>query len=153
MLTVPSCFDLLCRFLWIRIIHSKYHLNNGEGKGDDDDNSISLQYTQSWQPTSQYYNFLLHGRHNERKGVSHHRRVNCLLNRLFRCRSKKTPKLCVTGLCEGNPPVVSPHKGSVTRRILPFYDVVMSGGVVPYVYGKRTWSSLYRRANYAIIST
>ena len=30
---------------------------------------------------------------------------DCLLNRLFRRRSKKTPKLPVTGLCEGNSPV------------------------------------------------
>ena len=28
-----------------------------------------------------------------------------LLNRLFRRRSKKTPKLCVTGFCAGNSPV------------------------------------------------
>ena len=44
-------------------------------------------------------------RHNERDGVSNHRCLDCLLNRLFRRRSKKTSKLCVTGLCEGNPPV------------------------------------------------
>ena len=30
---------------------------------------------------------------------------NCLLNRLFRRRSKKTSKLRFTGLCEGNSPV------------------------------------------------
>ena len=44
-------------------------------------------------------------RHNERNGVSNHRRLDCLINRLFRRISKKTPKLRVTGLCEGNPPV------------------------------------------------
>ena len=47
----------------------------------------------------------LHWRHNEREGVSNHRRCNCLLNRLFRYRSKKTSKLRATGLCEGNPAV------------------------------------------------
>ena len=31
--------------------------------------------------------------------------TDCLLNRLFRRRSKKTSKLRVTGLCEGNSPV------------------------------------------------
>ena len=31
--------------------------------------------------------------------------LDCLLSRLFRCRSKTTSKLRVTGLCEGNPPV------------------------------------------------
>ena len=40
--------------------------------------------------------------HNERDGISNGRRLDCLLNRLFRCRSKKTSKLRVTGLCEGN---------------------------------------------------
>ena len=39
-------------------------------------------------------------------GVSNHRRLDCLLNRLFRRRSKKKSKVCVTGLCsERNPPV------------------------------------------------
>ena len=44
-------------------------------------------------------------RHNERDGVSNHQRLDCLLNRLFRCRSKKTSQLCVTGLSEGISPV------------------------------------------------
>ena len=48
---------------------------------------------------------ILQLRHNEREGVSYHRRLDCLRNRLFRRRSKKTSKLRVTGLCEGNPPV------------------------------------------------
>ena len=43
--------------------------------------------------------------HNGRNGVSNHRRLNCLLSRLFRRRSKITSKLCITGLCEGNSPV------------------------------------------------
>ena len=50
-------------------------------------------------------NIWLQWRHNERDGVSNHRRLDCLLNRLFRCWSKKTPKLRVTGLCERNSPV------------------------------------------------
>ena len=37
-------------------------------------------------------------------GVSNHQPYDCLLNRLFRHRSKKTSKLRVTGLCEGNSP-------------------------------------------------
>ena len=49
--------------------------------------------------------YTLQWRHNERDGVSNHRRHDCLFNRLFRRRSKKTSKLRVTGLCEGNSPV------------------------------------------------
>ena len=43
-------------------------------------------------------------RHNERHGVSNHQPHDCLLNRLFRRRSKKKSKLR-TGLCAGNSPV------------------------------------------------
>ena len=44
----------------------------------------------------------LQWRHNERDCVSNYRRLICLVNRLFRRRSKKTSKLRVTGLCERN---------------------------------------------------
>ena len=47
----------------------------------------------------------LQWRHNELDGVSNHQSHDCLLKRLFRRRSKKTSKLCVTILCEGNSPV------------------------------------------------
>ena len=43
---------------------------------------------------------ILQWRHNESDGVSNHRRHDCLLNRLFRRRSKKTSKPRVTILCE-----------------------------------------------------
>ena len=36
--------------------------------------------------------------------ISNHQPHDCLLNRLFRRRSKKTPKLRLTGLCAGNSP-------------------------------------------------
>ena len=42
--------------------------------------------------------------HNERDSVSNHQPHDCLLNRLFRRRSKKTSKLRVAGLCVGNSP-------------------------------------------------
>ena len=43
-------------------------------------------------------------RHNGREGVSNHQPHECLLNRSFMRRSKKTSKLRVTGLCAGNSP-------------------------------------------------
>ena len=46
----------------------------------------------------------LRWRHNGHNSVSNHQPHHCLLNRLFRRRSKKTPKLRVTGLCVGNSP-------------------------------------------------
>ena len=47
----------------------------------------------------------LQWRHNGHSGVSDHQPHDCLLNRLFRRRSKKTSKLRVTGLCAGNSPI------------------------------------------------
>ena len=43
-------------------------------------------------------------RHYGRDGDSNHQPHDCLHNRLFRRRSKKTPKLHVTDLCVGNSP-------------------------------------------------
>ena len=45
---------------------------------------------------------IIQWRHNERDGVSNHQPCDYLLKRLLRRRSKKTSKLRVTGLCEGN---------------------------------------------------
>ena len=56
----------------------------------------------------------LQWRHNGHDGVSKHQPHNCLLNRLFRRRSKKTSKLRVTSLCEGNSPVTGEFP---TRRV------------------------------------
>ena len=43
--------------------------------------------------------------HNERDGVSNHLCLDCLLNRLFRYRLRKTWMLRATALSEENPPV------------------------------------------------
>ena len=47
----------------------------------------------------------LQWRHSGHDCISNHRRLDCLFNRLFRRRSKKTSKSRVAGLCEGNSPV------------------------------------------------
>ena len=49
----------------------------------------------------------LQWRHNEHNVVSNHRRLHRLLCRLFRCRSEKSSKFRITGLCEWNSPVTS----------------------------------------------
>ena len=65
----------------------------------------------------------LQWRHKGRDGVSNHQPHYCLLNCLFWLRSKKTSKLRVTGLCEGNSPVTiwwrhhgKPHQNSMKRE-------------------------------------
>ena len=74
----------------------------------------------------------LQWRHNGHDSVANHQPDDCLLNCLFRRRSKKTSKLRVTGLCVGNSPgpVNSPHKWPVTRKMFPFDDVIMNGCVL-----------------------
>ena len=67
-------------------------------------------------------------RHNGHDGVSNHQPHDCLLNRLFRYRSKKTSKPASLAFVRGihGWPVNSPHKGPVTRKMFPFDDVIMS---------------------------
>ena len=59
-------------------------------------------------------------RHNEHDGVSNHQPYDCLLNRFYRRRSKKTSKLRVTGLYEGNSPMTGDfpsQKASNTENV------------------------------------
>ena len=76
----------------------------------------------------------LQWRHNERDGMANHQPHDCLLNCLFRRRSKKIWKLRVTGLCEGNSQVTgeAPDKGPVTRKMFPFDDVIMKCVIVSF---------------------
>ena len=72
--------------------------------------------------------YALQWRQNERDGVSNHLCLDCLLNRLFRRRSKKTAKLRVTGLCEGNSSVADefPAQRANNAENVPFDDVIMT---------------------------
>ena len=85
----------------------------------------------------------LQWRHNEHDGVSNHQPHDCLLNRLFRPRSKKTSTLRVTGLCAGNSPVTGefPAQEACNAEISPFDDVIMrSEG---FCVGVLPWGRLY----------
>ena len=82
----PGLIFNVCYFLWRAV--------------DDCDKTLKGRY----KPVSDIPP--LQWRHNEGDDVSNHRHLDCLLNRLFRCRSKKSSsKLRVTGHCEGNSPV------------------------------------------------
>ena len=78
---------------------------------DDDGNSSFILHPgafchvlerKKWRLRSWYHT--LQWCHNDHDIVSNHQPHGCLLNRLFRRRSKKTSKLRVTGLCVGNSP-------------------------------------------------
>ena len=62
----------------------------------------------------------LRWRHNGRDSVSNHQPHNCLLNRLFGCRSKKISKLRVTGLCVG----ISPGTGEIPAQMASYAEYV-----------------------------
>ena len=66
-------------------------------------------------------------RHNGRGCVSNHRPHDCLFNRLFRRRSKKTSKLRVTGLCAGNSQGTGefPAQMASNAENFPFDDGIM----------------------------
>ena len=65
--------------------------------------------------------------HNGCDSVSNHQPHHCLLNRLFKPRSKKTSKLRVASLCAGNSAVTGefPTQMPVTRKMFPFDDVIL----------------------------
>ena len=98
----PSCHDV--NFVVI-----------GSTTGCHYDNLWCRQWRRSWRhdilvtilfnPFIQSPPSPLRWRQNGHDGVSNHQPHDCLLNRLFRRRSKKTSKLRVTGLCAWNSPV------------------------------------------------
>ena len=58
----------------------------------------------AWHVAHRILLLALQWRHNGRDGTANHQPRYCFLNRLFMCRSKKTSKLRITGLCAGNSP-------------------------------------------------
>ena len=85
-------------------------INHDSEKKDYHKNGMTLRLTyfivigiaEGCQDNSQEPLLTLWWRPNVHDGVSNHQPHHCLLNRLFRCTSKKTSKLHVTGLCAGN---------------------------------------------------
>ena len=84
----------------------------------------------------------LHWRHNGRDSISNHQPHACLLNRLFRRRSKKTSKLRVTGLYAGNSPGTGkfPAQMASYAEMFPFDDVIMLISLLSGSSHLCTWS-------------
>ena len=75
-----------------------------------------------------WINWVIHfWRHNGRHGVSNLRHLDYLLNHLFRRRSKKIPKLRVTDIWKGNPPVTGelPTQRASNAEMYLLDDVMM----------------------------
>ena len=97
----------------------------------------------SWPSANLKVYITLQWRHNGNNGVSNHQPRHCLLNRLSRRRSKKTSLAFVRGIHRW--PVNSPHKGPVTRKMLPFDDVIMVMPEVEYWMGSVNTGTLVIR--------
>ena len=126
--TIPSFQENLCIFILFylsnlfTLIHIHEHSCNTSLKFSNTDQyfihwprwrRVIIKLGQHWliyqlvvgQPLLFYIKSVfvtLQWRHNGRDGVSNHQPHDCLPNRLFRCRSKKISRLCVTGLYAGN---------------------------------------------------
>ena len=118
---VTVCFHGFNRFVnpYSRgLLHRQYQWSDNKGQAN-----VTTEYSKAGTVNIQCSGVIMSTMASQIIGVS--------FNRLFRCRSKKkASKLRVTGLCEGNPPVVdSPHKGPVTRKMLLFDGVIMLLGM------------------------
>ena len=79
------------------ILQNRIHINATSA-------AISSQHQNAGVEVKSKWHFSLRWRHNDHAGVSNHQPHGCLLNRLFRRKSRKTSKLRATGLCAGNSP-------------------------------------------------
>ena len=92
----------------------------------------------------------LQWRHNRQDSVSNHQPHDCLFNRLFRRRSRKTSKLRVTGLCAGNSPWTSEfpaQRASYAEKC--FHLMTSSWRVHMEVSSANWWTLLDNYAPYA----
>ena len=86
-----QCPERVIYFLWLSVIFNDFSLDES-------------RYSLKW-------------RHNERDVVSNHQPHDCLLNRLFKAQSKKTSKLRVTGLCQGNLPMAGVFPAQMASNV------------------------------------
>ena len=94
----PVIIHRFCFFYWLKINKSRFNLNFSGWRWSNYTTVPKKRHRTAWKSKS------LQWRHNGRDSVSYLQPHDCLLNLLFRRRSKKTPKLSVAGLCAGNSP-------------------------------------------------
>ena len=95
-------------------------------------------------------NYTLRWRHDEHHGASNHRRLDCLLKRLFRRRSKKTSNFYVAGLCEGNPPVTSgfsSERASNAKNVSIWWRHHDRNGMLPGVWSRQWLPGIMYRSD------
>ena len=98
--TVCIFLGIYCNYNWRIVLNWVLLWGKGSHLERPDSQSSTSHSLTSFQKWS-----TLQWCHNERGSVSNHQPYDCLLNRLFRRRSKKRSKLLVTGLWAGKSPV------------------------------------------------
>ena len=73
-----------------------------------------------------WFAFTLQWRHNERDGVSNHRRIDCLLNHADQRKHQSSTSLAFVREIIHRRPVNSLHKGPVTRKMFLLHFVIMA---------------------------
>ena len=98
----------------------------------------------------QSLDIVLQWRHTERDGVSNHKRLECLLNRLFKHISKKTLKLRFIGFVRGihRWPVDSPQKRPVTRKWLhsmtpSWWRMIAIYAILEHIIKMKLWQIIH----------
>ena len=94
---------------------------------------LALLYILGWYMTTHYWDVIMGAMASQITSLNY----DCLLNRSFRRRSKKTSKLRVTGLCAGNSPMTGEFPAQMDsnaesvsiwwRHHFTFYSVPHSG--------------------------
>ena len=84
---------------------------------------LDILYFFKYSCTNIFHRRSLYTFYHEHQGVSIHQQLNCLFNSLFRLRTNKTSKLCITLPYnnEGITPVIGrfQHYGKVLRKVFP----------------------------------
>ena len=93
----------------------------------------------SWKP--------LHWRHNERDGVSNHQRLHCLLNCCPGADQRKQQSSS-WGIHRWS--ASSPHKRPVTRKMLPFDDVIVISCIWPSEWNHSIYQIHYTGVTWAL---
>ena len=135
-----NCLDF-CKIHWTviwqltRTLYSLWEKYQMPGFSKSYVSYYRVNILQNWHSNSIYIQYetmltivvSLQWLHKQCDGVSNHQPHDCFFNGLFRRRSKKTSKLRVTGLCEGNSPVTGglpPQRASIAE-MFTFDDVFM----------------------------
>ena len=110
----------ITRTSWLPVSQKTMKIHNSTWLDPFWGESFGPRWFSSQRANDEVHCSTLRWRHNDHAGVSNLQPPGCLLNRLFRRKSKKTSKLRVTGLCAGN----SPGTGEFSAQMASYAENV-----------------------------